>query len=822
MDCYIIFLGCLACLMFMYVLYLVLFKRIMFDRMLIHGSSFMLKIAFLVISTPFLLTFLIQVNNIFVHDNYKVYSAKELVYTPNLYGDNGDNLSQHIIDSQEPPTLFWSVYYHFVDPGNQHMTTTKGGRVWSVIISMIGAFLLNGLLISTMVGYLESRKERWLSGKIRYSKKQFLFKKFAVVIGANEMVPLIIRNLLCGNGREDNYYVVLLTNDDVEKVRSVLESYLSKKEERRLIIYNGQLDSIEEISCLHLENATEICILGEDSREDISESYHDVQNMRIVHNVTSYLTDRCVDRVITCRVMFEYQTTYSVFQFSDLHENIRHHLLFMPFNPYENWAQRVLVYGHYEESVKKILPKLAKIDLADTLHNKIVYPLYRLLQRSFDKNNDDIRVFDYLPLDGKEGISAQSNKYVHFVVIGMSKMGIAMAIQAAQVAHYPNFKLVDEKGEIVKEPLRTRITFIDKNADREMHFFKGRFQNLFALSRCRYIDATKEDCNLDEEWVDALTAEGSEYSMHGANFLDVEWEFIKGSVELPMVAKYLKNAAFDSKPSEKPSSLLTLAVCEQQAHKAIAAGIYMPAEVYDHAQQILVYQREASDIVYNLISDKTGAHKRYAKLRPFGMQYADFAFERDADLCAQLCNYIYTIINDAALHERIAHIGRTDYGEDFTEVIDEWNKLPIFHKWSNKYLSNSFDTKIRSVCGNMDRTPLPYETLLNAFEENKDDMARCEHNRWNMQQLLMGFRAFNNSELEDFYKQVERNPANKDAVVKSIKNAKKNSSERVHLDICSFEQLLRVDAKTQVYDENFNSAIPAILKRIEMHTKLNS
>lgn len=43
---------------------------------------------------------------------------------------------------------------------------------------MIGTFLLNGLLISTMAGYIDSREERWLSGKIRYSKKQFMFKKY--------------------------------------------------------------------------------------------------------------------------------------------------------------------------------------------------------------------------------------------------------------------------------------------------------------------------------------------------------------------------------------------------------------------------------------------------------------------------------------------------------------------------------------------------------------------------------------------------------------------------------------------------------------------
>lgn len=786
----IFIIGGLAAFLFLYVAYILLFRRIMFDRMLIHGGSFMLKIAFMVILTPFLLTFLMTIHNFFVRDEYKVRPSENFIYaTDNADGSQPQAIAKQPQDSQN---LFWSVYYNFIDPGSEYIIATKGGKVWAIIVAVFGTFLLNGLLVSTMVGYIDSRKDNWLNGKMRYSKSQFLFKKTAVVIGANEMAPTIIRNLLCGQGEGRVHYVVLLTNEDVEKVRCVIESYLTKEEEARLIIYNGQLDSKEEISRLHLEDATEICILGEDSHEDTSESYHDVQNMRCVHNIASYLADMRVDRKIVCRVMFEFQTTYSVFQFSDLHENIRRHLNFIPFNAYENWAQRVFVKGYYEEN--------------ETCSN--------------DKNSNDVRVFNYLPLDGKDGISPESDKYVHLVVAGMSNMGVAIAIQAAQVAHYPNFKIKDADGQVVEHPLRTRITFIDTEADKEMLFFKGRFRNLFDLSRWRYIDATTAECNLNVKWNDSVQEKGSEYSDHGINFLDVEWEFVKGSLEQPMVAEYLKTCAKEANPSHEGNALLTIAVCHQKAHEAIAASIYMPAEVYDHAQQILVYQREASDIVYNLISDKTNAHKRYAKLRPFGMQYADFTFDPDSDLCAKLCNYIYTIIGDAALHERITQIGRPGSEDSFAKVVEKWEELPVFHKWSNKYLVNSFTTKIRSVCGCIDESQLDYEMLFKAFEEHKDDMAECEHNRWNMQQLLMGFRAYNNEELKEFDKIFKATSPNRDAVVKEYKNAKKNSSERVHLNICSLEQLLRVDAGTKCYDEYFNTAIPAILKRVELHARI--
>ena len=99
----------------------------------------------------------------------------------------------------------------------------------------------------------------------------------------------------------------------------------------------------------------------------------------------------------------------------------------------------------------------------------------------------------------------------------------------------------------------------------------------------------------------------------------------------------------------------------------------------------------------------------------------------------------------------------------------------------------------------------------------KMPMAECEHNRWNMQQLLMGFRAFNDNEMTELQKEAAKatSPAERQAVVTRIKKAKRNSAERAHLNICSFATLMELDGEAYKYDEIFNSAIPAILKCVE-------
>ncbi|MCF2553466.1 hypothetical protein I6E20_15965 [Bacteroides caecigallinarum] len=100
-------------------------------------------------------------------------------------------------------------------------------------------------------------------------------------------------------------------------------------------------------------------------------------------------------------------------------------------------------------------------------------------------------------------------------------------------------------------------------------------------------------------------------------------------------------------------------------------------------------------------------------------------------------------------------------------------------------------------------------------------MAECEHNRWNVQQLLMGFRAYKDKELEQFIylRNKAKTNAEAEAYFKGYKERMKNSPDKVHLNICSVSLLHDLDEKAEGYDEIFNSSIPAILLCIEKFYK---
>ena len=71
-----------------------------------------------------------------------------------------------------------------------------------------------------------------------------------------------------------------------------------------------------------------------------------------------------------------------------------------------------------------------------------------------------------------EPITITSEKTVHLVIFGMSSVAEQVAINAAQVCHYPNYTKKDHS-------LRTRITIIDENALEKSWEWIQRYKHLF-------------------------------------------------------------------------------------------------------------------------------------------------------------------------------------------------------------------------------------------------------------------------------------------------------------------------------------------------------
>ena len=151
--------------------------------------------------------------------------------------------------------------------------------------------------------------------------------------------------------------------------------------------------------------------------------------------------------------------------------------------------------------------------------------------------------------------------------------------------------------------------------------------------------------------------------------------------------------------------------------------------------------------------------------------------------------------------------------DKYKEMSDKiWQSLPQYDTtqeivrkktemakwWSNVYNANTMWTKLRSF----------EYTGEESIEDNNELIARTEHNRWNMEQLLMRFRPLT----EDEQKSVISQP---DGQRKAMEK-ERLKGEMAHLDICSWERLQEIDPSVTEYDKGLTDILPHIHKVLSL------
>ena len=623
----------------------------------------------------------------------------------------------------------------FINPGSTFSSGAIGDpeKVWAIIVGVIGMIIMGGLLISIFSNILERRVDKLKNGQVHYA-----FKNHVVIIGYDRMSIGLIGQL-AKDERFKNSKIILQTTQEVSKVRHELFALLETKIEKKVIILSGNCTSCEDLTKLHVERCKVLFILGENDEYD-----NDSLNIECIRIIYAILAKQIIVDKIRCHVLFEYQSTYAVYQREDLFR-LKDRIDFFPFNFYEMWAQKVFVDRTYDCQEK------------DKISEKLTYT----------------------PLD-REGIKADSEQKVQLVVIGMSSMGVALGVQAAHLCHFPNF---------VTKGIKTRITFIDEHADREMNFLWGRYQHLFNETDIYYREVKKDEMFADgimNKEVVKINPPASKET-----FTDLEFEFIKARVEYPVIQRYLAGL------SCKRDIYMTIAICFYFPPKALAAGLYLPNEIYSNNIPVLV-QQEMSYCTLDMLS-KEG---KYRNVKPFGMLDNCYDLKKADDLIPMMVKYMYdeTCKKDETGEMKMAVI--KNFPPDvMRKCWDNWIDLKgkesrniTALKWSNIYHANMTQVKKRSL------NILPGQELS---VEQINLLARVEHNRWNIEKLLMGYRPCTPEEVDD--------------IACRRKTKQELRDDFIHNDIRPYEALSKDDHGIQAneYDVNISRALPFMLSELE-------
>lgn len=397
----------------------------------------------------------------------------------------------------------------------------------------------------------------------------------------------------------------------------------------------------------------------------------------------------------------------------------------------------------------EMLQRLHALDFCETIQKKMnVYPF--TMEEVWGRT---------VRLD-REPITLESEKHVHLVVFGMSEMAETVAIQLALVAHYPNY--------IRDHSVRTRITLIDKGINQRSKEFLRRYRHLFDNSYYRMV-------NPEEKQMLSLFHKPM-YERVREDFVDVEWEFVEASIDDVAVREKLQYWATDKK------QLLTVVMAHPEGVQNVSEALLLPNAVYQ--QNIPVYVFTPQDV-----------QMASSNMIPFGMQNRGYDITLPLVSMAKNVNYLY----HRCYEDNIEHWnGEIRNAVDIDKTLRDalWEKLPNMKRMSCIYNAMTIATKMRSV-------GLEEDDWNRFYDISKPDivtLAQVEHNRWNVEELILGWRPCTDEE----QKAVEANIGMKNELKK----------QKIHYDLRAYHDLRpdETGKPVEIYDLCLCSSLPLIAK----------
>ena len=96
-----------------------------------------------------------------------------------------------------------------------------------------------------------------------------------------------------------------------------------------------------------------------------------------------------------------------------------------------------------------------------------------------------------------------------------------------------------------------------------------------------------------------------------------------------------------------------------------------------------------------------------------------------------------------------------------------------------------------------------YRKVLRIVKANIATLAQCEHARWNVEKLILGFSPLS---LEERWEDAQNFGSARKVFRKKLKDKGR------HIDLCSYQDLHRIDPANMKYDCFLNLAMVRILK----------
>lgn len=421
---------------------------------------------------------------------------------------------------------------------------------------------------------------------------------------------------------------------------------------------------------------------------------------------------------------------------------------------------------------------------------------------------------------GSDGIAASSSERVHIVIDCVDPMAFYIARHAALALHFPNFNEGDGRSQAPRNG--TLITLLynrKKYSDIIAELHREEYLcNLTDLCKCTLKMVEKEDKGKGLKVI-------SENVKNPNSFVGVELELL----------------GFDNDD-----------LCYKANEKGGMEVVHVDSEVIEevknrkckceldvtHARRVnMVYQVGAD--IDNLPPDDPNISDRYSRaLLYFCYQQskgktlekwneiAEYTNEDDkkgALYQIKLRNKLSNVFCADCFVTRLKSLFDNKVRKDMEKVIKkaycsvkrskedeeiDWKKMIKKACCSVKRSKEDEEIDCETVCITTDMLNYMIKNhekdLLKLVGNNLKTMAKCEHARWNVEKLILGFSPFSPQEQYEYNRRFGSSRS-------SYRN-KLKKNEAHHINLCSYDDLRRIDPDNMKYDSFLMLAMVRILK----------
>lgn len=174
----------------------------------------------------------------------------------------------------------WRTWLQMTDPGNMNQDNRMS--MW-VRVSTILAGLVGVVILSMLIAFITTALEKVLYN-FRKGRGQVIEDEHTLILGWNERVVDIIRELIIANESEKSASVVILSDVDKEEMDDLIAKRLPDTQTTRIVTTTGDYANINELNRVNVKGAKSVILLANcsESSSDDEKVESDVQSVKAI------------------------------------------------------------------------------------------------------------------------------------------------------------------------------------------------------------------------------------------------------------------------------------------------------------------------------------------------------------------------------------------------------------------------------------------------------------------------------------------------------------------------------------------------------------